>query len=167
MHLAPYDSEIFVSVKPYHFYALELEDTLNYQGWLAEDKVKVDTKVLIEIIQNSKKADTTNWNDIELDSFILVKYKVDTVDLDYVIKKFKPKSKEKFDKYKTLVTDFNKIPYSKKVFKISRPIFDNSKKYAVLIISGGKHLGGGGYVNLFHFKKGKWLFLSTINLWHT
>jgi hypothetical protein len=159
---------IFVSSKPItKIQLVQSEMWEYYNNYIEDSKLSLDTVMFAQIIANSEKPDTTIWSDQELDKVILVKNRVDNVNPDDVIRKFNLTDKNKIKYYKKLVASLNSTPVPYKViYNYSRPVFDNSKQFAI-VQSDNAHnmLSGGGGVKLFHRSDDGWEELGTIISW--
>ncbi|KAA9036503.1 hypothetical protein FW778_17950 [Ginsengibacter hankyongi] len=153
----------FVKNVPLNNSRLYIGDTTEYKNYLSEVfQQTIYTKYLIEIIQNSKLVDTSIWLDIELPTSILTEGYKETVDFNYVLKKFKLTDKKQIRYYRKFVNDFNSDFVSRKFYYMSRPVFDNSKEYAVVTISNSFE---GGMLTLFKKNGDTWHKLGNINRW--
>jgi len=153
----------FVKNVPLNNSRLYMGDTTEYKNYLTEVfQQTIDTKYLIEIIQNSKLVDTSIWLDTELPTSILTEGYKEAVDFDYVLKKFKLTDKKQKRYYRKLINDFNSDFVRRKFYYLSRPVFDNSKEYAVVTISNSFE---GGMLTLFKKSGNTWHELGNINRW--
>ena len=153
----------FVANVPIKNSRLYIGDTSEYKYYLSEVfQQSIETKYLIEIIQNSKHVDTSIWLDTELPTLILTADHNEEVDFNYVLKKFKLTDKKEIRFYRRLVNDFNSDIYNRRHYHISRPVFDNSKEFAVITISDNI---SGGMLSLFRKSGDSWHYLGNINRW--
>jgi len=160
---------LFVEVKPSVNRHLQIGDTTNYIESIREySNSNIDVKTIIEIIQNSKYPDTTNWTDTEIKNSILVRDREEYIPFKKVIAKFELTDKKKTRLCRGQINDFNNSSaWDKDIFYLSRPIFDNSKSYAVIYYDNGHSgLGGGGGVTLFYFSNDNWRQLGNIARWN-
>lgn len=118
---------------------------------------KLDTIMFSQIIQNAEAADTTLWTNNELPYFILVSERAETVSKKYVIQKFKLTDKKQIRHFTKYVNSFNSTEISDRVIcYYSRPVFDNSKTYAIVQWDNGhSYLGGGGGIMLYQLQSDK------------
>jgi len=129
---------------------------------------KLDTVMFNQIIQNATTADTTLWNDKELPNFILVSERAENVSRKYVIQKFKLTNKKQIRHFTKYVNKFNSTDISDRVIcYYSRPVFDNSKNFAIVQWDNGhSFLGGGGGIILYQLQSDKtWKNLGVILNW--
>jgi hypothetical protein len=153
----------FVKNVPLNNSRLYMGDTTEYKNYLSEVfQQTIDTKYLIEIIQNSKLVDTSIWLDTELPTSILTEGYKEAVDFNYVLKKFKLTDKKQKRFYRKLINDFNSDFVRRKFCYMSRPVFDNSKEYAIVTISNSFE---GGMLTLFKKSGETWHELGNINRW--
>ena len=118
---------------------------------------KLDTVMFSQIIQNAVAADTTIWTDNELPNFILINDRAETVSKKYVVQKFKLTDKKQIKHFTKYSNKFNSTDISDRViFYYSRPIFDNSKTFAIVQWDNGhSYLGGGGGIMLYQLHSDK------------
>jgi hypothetical protein len=161
----------FVSVKPINILDLDTSLLWQYQDYLeGAGKKKINQSVLIEIINNSKYLDTSEWNDKELRKSILIKNKDQQVDINYVLKKFKVTKKRDLKRIINLVNNFNDtiksenalIPTNRIIYSYSRPVFDNSGNYAVV---GYNHPQRERGITLYQKNKHNWVQIGQLIRW--
>lgn len=118
---------------------------------------KLDTAMFSQIIQNAAAADTTLWTDNELPKFILINERADTVYKRYVVQKFKLTDKKQIKYFTKYVNKFNSTDIADRVIcYYSRPIFDNSKTFAIVQWDNGhSYLGRGGGIMLYQLQSDK------------
>lgn len=118
---------------------------------------KLDTVMFSQIIQNALVADTTLWSDNELPKFILINDRAATVSKRYVVEKFKLTDKKQIKYFTKYVNKFNTTDISDRVIcYYSRPIFDNTKTFAIVQWDNGhSYLGGGGGIMLYQQQSDK------------
>lgn len=118
---------------------------------------KLDTVMFCQIIQNAVATDTTLWTDNELPNFILLNERAETVSIKYIVQKFKFTDKKQIKHFTKNVNKFNSTDISDRVIcYYSRPIFDNSKTFAIVQWDNGhSYLGGGGGIMLYHLQSDK------------
>jgi hypothetical protein len=153
----------FVKNVPLNNSRLYQSDTTEYKNYLFEVfEQTIDTKYLIEIIQNSKTVDTSIWLDMELPNSILIGGYSDFVDFDYVKHKFNLTEKKQIRYIRKIINDFNTDFVRRKFYYISRPVFDHSKNYAVLTISNSYE---GGMLTLYKKVGENWQLMGNISRW--
>jgi hypothetical protein len=129
---------------------------------------KLDTVMFTQIIQNAVVADTTLWTDNELPNFILINDRAETVSKKYVVQKFQLTDKKQNKHITKYVNKFNSTDISDRVIcYYSRPIFDNSKIFAIVQWDNGhSNLGGGGGIMLYQLQSDKtWKEYGVILNW--
>lgn len=129
---------------------------------------KLDTVMFSQIVQNVVVADTTLWTDNELPNFILINERAENVTKKYVVQKFKLADKKQIKHLNKYVNKFNSTDISDRVIcYYSRPIFDNSKQFAIVEWDNGHcYLRGGGGITLYQLKSDKtWKELCVILNW--
>ena len=153
----------FVYHKPIGKIKLDENDLKYYYDELTSNNVLIDSVILKQIIQNSSNVDTALWLDNEFSNYFIVN------DLEKKITKI---CQKKFgDKRSKLINNEikvynNLLPSSRNIYHISRPVYDNSKKYAVVQwdnAHGG--LGGGGGIIFMEYKNSSWIYVALISEW--
>jgi hypothetical protein len=107
-----------------------------------------------EIIDNTKDSDTTNWRDDELKNSLLVNSREEDISKKYLIEKFRLNDKKQEKFYIKQIKGFNSTEsVDRNLFYISRPVFDNSKTFAIIETDNGhSYLGGGGNITLYQLQ---------------
>ena len=154
--------KLFVLKKPLNTARIDISDSTFYGEYLMHSCGQtLDNKIFLEIINNSKPADTTEWNDDELQNSILIKDSIAPVDLNYVLKKFGT-TKKQISMMKSAVKWFNKHTNERRYYSMSLPIFDNAHQYAVVNISNNYY---GGMLLMFKKVDHVWKELGMIDVW--
>jgi hypothetical protein len=128
----------------------------------------LDTVMFSQIIQNTLTEDTTLWTDNELPNYVLINDRAETVSKKYVVQKLKLTDKIKIKNVTKYVNRFNSTNISDRVIcYYSRPIFDNSKTFAIVQWDNGHgYLGGGGGIILYQLQSDNtWKEYCIINKW--
>jgi hypothetical protein len=137
-----------------------------YNNYIEDSKVMLDTIMFAQIIQNSKQPDVSPWKDSELDRMILVKSREEPVDADYVLFKFNVKENREVKNYRKMITSFNSLNSADKdIYSYSRPVFDNSKQFAIIQWDNGHGKVGGGGIILFQLSGDSWEELGSVLTW--
>ena len=139
-----------------------LENVQNYSNH------KLDTVVFSQIIQNSRNPDTTVWSDTELPNFLLVNNREENVSKKYMLQKYKLKEKKQIRHFSKYVNKFNSTDASDRIIcYYSRPVYDNTKTFAIVEWDNGhNHLGGGGGIILYQLHSDKkWKEFGIILNW--
>lgn len=161
------NSGLFINSKPLTV-TLDKDRIFLYNEWLFEqEKFRLPDSIYFQLINNSKKADTSLWTDQELPSFIIVNGKYSQIDSAYVLSKFIINDSDKAKRLNSQVKHYNTTnPQDRRVYYFSRPVFDNSKSFAVVQYDNG-HSGlmGGGGIKLYHFEKNVWKELALLVRW--
>ena len=129
---------------------------------------KLDTIMFSHIIQNAKTADTSLWTDNELPNFLLVSKRAETVSKEYVIKKLKLTDKKQIRHLNNYVSEFNSTSVQDRfICYYSRPVFDNTKTFAIVQWDNGhSYLRGGGGIILYQLQSDKtWKDFGVILNW--
>ena len=129
-------------------------------GPLNELKEHVDSTVFFSIIENISKLDTALWRQQEFDSTIVVKYRKETLSVDSIMVERRSHNKKESKYFKHLIKKYNASPVDqRRVISFSRPVFDNSRNYAVMKYSVAK---SGFGILIFHFVNGSWKELGPV-----
>jgi len=159
--------QLFVYSKPIIKIRLDKKDIRENYDDLKEIWKNVDTTELFQIIENIKNIDTTSWTDNELSESILIQDREKDVQLKYAIQKFNLSDKKKLKYYRNQINYFNSLsPADKNIYYYSRPIFDNSKQFAIVQWDNGHSgLGGGGGIAIYKLTGNTWKDLGIITRW--
>jgi hypothetical protein len=147
-------------------------DRDNFSLYLKRLKERGDTIVnetilesLLISIRNSK--DTSRWTDIEMPGKILVSPSKDTTSLTYVFLKFSSSDSSTLEEIENRARLYNKTEREKRpIAYLSRPILDRTNQFAILQLSSSAGMmSGGGWLDIYHYKEGKWNSLGPIIVW--
>ena len=162
-----FTGQLFVSSRPIGKIRLDEKDIReNYDDF--KDLCKnVDTITLFQIIENIKIIDTLNWTDTELDKFILIQNREQDVRLKDAVRKFNLTDKKKLRYYRKQINHINSVETADKdIYYYSRPVFDNSKQFAIVQWDNGHSgLGGGGGIKLYKLTGETWKELGIVSSW--
>lgn len=160
---------MFVYSKPMQITRLEQNEMRDYVENIRDrSNQKLDTVMFSQIIQNTKTVDTTLWTDNELPNFLLVKERGETISKKYAVQKFQLTDKKQIKFYNKQVRKFNSTEnIDRELCYFSRPVFDNSKTFAIIQWDNGhSYLGGGGGIILYQLQSdGTWKEFGIINIW--
>ncbi|MGL4632018.1 MAG: hypothetical protein ACRCVT_12515 [Leadbetterella sp.] len=159
---------LVVFLEPISKIQLDNSRMLNYLYSYHERENKVlDTMMFAQIIENAKSVDTTLWRDTELSNVIVVKNRNEWVSKKKVIQKLHLTEKKQIKFYKKQINSFNSTDsFNRNIHYFSKPVFDNSNKFAVIQWDNGHSgLGGGGGVILFNFDGNSWKKTGVIMDW--
>jgi hypothetical protein len=157
-----------ISSKPISKIELDEKEMWNYFYFFRDyEKKNLDTAMLLEIIKNSKSIDTTLWSDKELTGVILVNNREDKINVKEFIQKFGLTDKRLIRYFKKQINQINTTaPYDKRILSLSRPVFDNSKRFAVIQWDNAHSgLGGGGGIVLYQIEINGWKEIGTLMNW--
>ncbi|HTQ65768.1 MAG TPA: hypothetical protein VMI12_13285 [Puia sp.] len=161
-------NSIYVSASPIKTIRLNRSEMWDYyNNYIEDSKQMLDTIMFAQIIQNSKQPDTSPWKDSELEKMILVKSREEPVDVSYVAFKFNIKDNKQLKNYRKMIDGFNSLNSAdKNIYSYSRPVFDNSKQFAIVQWDNGngKSAGGGGII-LFQLSGDSWEELGSVLTW--
>ena len=158
----------FVSSKPITHIQLDPTDLGTYFYFHRDYANKVlDTIMFAQIIYNSKFVDTTLWKDNELKNCLLVSNSDENISTKFAIQKLKLTDKRKIKFYKKQINRYNSTDsYNRNLYYFSKPVFDNSKQFAIVQwdnAHGG--LGGGGGIILYQLLGDTWKEVGIIMNW--
>ncbi len=160
---------LFVHSKPLKITRLDPKEM-----WLYVESIKersnqnLDTAMFSQVINNSKLADTTLWTDKELPDILLDYERGETVSKKYALQKLGLTDEKKIKFYTKQINKFNSTEtFDRNLYYFSRPVFDNSKTFAIIQWDNGHGgLGGGGGIFIYHFQDGIWKEGGTIINWN-
>ncbi len=154
--------KLFVIKKPLNNAKYNIDDSTFYQDYLLRSySTKVDTKIFLEIIQNSKQVDTSDWKDTELTGSILMKDSIAKIDLNYVVQKF-ASNKKLARSNRRASKRFNRHIPDRRYYSMSRPVMDNAHEFAVVNISNNYY---GGMLLMFRKVNNVWQEIGMIDMW--
>lgn len=159
---------LFVSSKPLTHIQLDLIDIDTYFYFHRDYANKVlDTIMFAQIINNSKSVDTSLWQDNELENCLLVSNRNENIQAKYAIQKLRLTDKKRIRFYKKQINRYNSTDsYNKNLYYFSKPVFDNSKKYAIVQWDNAHSgLGGGGGIVLYQLQANTWQEVGIIMNW--
>ena len=160
---------LFLHTKPLKVTRLDPKEMRDYSETLRDySNEKLDTVMFSQIIHNAKTVDTTLWTEKELPSFLLVNERAETVSKKYLIQKFKLTDKKQIRHFTKYINNFNSTEVSDRaICYYSRPVFDNSKTFAIVQWDNGhSYLGGGGGIILYQLQNDKtWKEFGVISNW--
>jgi hypothetical protein len=163
------DDALFVHSKPLKITRLDPKEMWEYVEYLKElSDQSLDTLMFSQIIQHTKIADTTLWTDTELPNFLLVTKREESASKIHAIQKFKRANDKAVKAYKKQINKFNATEATdRNLYYFSRPVFDNSKTFAIVQWDNGhSYLGGGGGVILYQLQSDKsWREIGIIKNW--
>ena len=156
-----------VNNAPFDKFELILSDTADYLYNLNNHSYPnciLDRNSLTQIIINSKNRQLNKWTDQELKKAIIIAGKQQLIDTNYIENKFSSLDIEKQKTYLYYARKFNdRDIYYTSTFSYSRPIFDNTKKYALICFDKGYSTKNCmGEWTLYHFYNDKWIRIGNI-----
>lgn len=148
-----YSDRLFVNAKPVKILNLDKKELWRYDSWTKLLKrIGIDTPLVFQLIDNSKHPDTAIWTDGELSRMIIIYNPREQIHLTSAIHKLKPVSTNQILYYSIQVKNYNDSPAYRYPYSFSRPVYDNSKLYAIVQCDSP----GGGHITLYHLVKGIW-----------
>ena len=159
---------LIICSKPITRIKLDPEEMWKYFYFHHDYANKVlDTLMFAQIIKNSKLADTTLWQDNELKIYLVVENKNENVSNKYATEKLRLTNRKLIKLYKRQINRYNSInSYNRNLYYFSRPVFDNSKDYAIVQWDNAHSgLGGGGGIVLYQLQDDIWKEVGIIMNW--
>ncbi len=161
-------STLFVYSKPTSDLQLDTNELWFYSQNLKDYSHQIlDITMFLQIIQNARNADTAIWKDSELPFALLVNNSDENVSRQYAVQKFSLATKKQIRFYSKQVNQFNSTEaFNKNITSFSRPVFDNTKQFAIIKCDNGHGgLGGGGNITLYYVQGDTWKELGIIKSW--
>jgi hypothetical protein len=159
---------LFVHTKPLTVTRLDVKKMRNYVENLRDySSQKLDTVMFSHIIYNASIVDTTLWTDKELPNFLLVNKRDETVSKKYGLQKLGLTDAKHKKFIKKQVNKFNSTEtIGRNLWYFSRPVFDDSRTFAIVQWDNGhSYLGGGGGIILYHLQGNTWKEAGVIINW--
>jgi hypothetical protein len=144
-----------INIKDWGDHWLIPDDTIshsdNRDGYKPFEKAGISIKVLKEMLVNSQQDDTTEWTLEELGNVVLIEQRSSYLGTQQVLAKLALTDEAEIKEYRKRIRRFNNTnPPDRYIYLVSRPIFDNSGRYAAIIEShGALGLSGGGSLLVF------------------
>ena len=148
-------SALFVHSKPLKVTRLAPKEMWYYVENVRDySNRKLDTAMFSQVIHNLKFPDTTLWTDKELPNVLLVNERGETVSKKYALQKLGLNDDKQIKFYKKQINKFNSTQtFDRNLDYFSRPVFDNSKTFAIVQWDNGHGgLGGGGGIILYQLQ---------------
>jgi hypothetical protein len=159
---------LIVCSKPIAKIQLDKSEMWNYFYFHRDyDNKVLDTVMFAQIIKNSKSVDTTFWEDTELKTLVLTNNREEQISKKKAFQKLQLTDKSQIKLCKKQINCYNSTDsYNRNLYYFSRPVFDNSKQYAIVQWDNAHSgLGGGGGIVLYHFQSDTWKEVGIIMNW--
>lgn len=157
-----------VDMRPFSRFDFDLPGMKWYKGnYEYNTNKKLDTIMFAQIIKNAANADTTLWKQEELNKFVLVSAKDEKLSKEDVLRKLDFTDASQISELERLVNQYNALTaYYKNIYHFSRPVFDDSKRFAIVQWDNG-HAGrsGGGEMDLYELIGDSWIKSGNILHW--
>lgn len=158
-----------VDIKPFSRFDFDLPDRMKwYKGnYEYNTNKKLDTVMFAQIIKNAAHPDTTYWREDELKRFLLFAPKDEKVLKEYALRKLALNDTAKIKEIERLVNQYNGTnEYYRNLYHFSRPVFDDSGRFAIIQWDNG-HAGksGGGEMDLYGLVRDRWIKMGNIMHW--
>jgi hypothetical protein len=146
-------------------------DTINYSdnrdGYKPFERVGIGIKTLREMLANSQQVDTTEWTLQELGNVVLIEQRSSYLRTQQVLAKLTLTNEAEIKDYRKRIHHFNNTnPADRYIYLVSRPVFDNSGRYAAVLEShGASGLSGGGSLLVFEKKQDGWYQIGIPKRW--
>lgn len=155
----------FVYEKPLDL-QLRLSDTVDYQdNFIERTEHPIDSKLLIALIHKSESANSSIWSDSELPNAFLINVKKTEPRSSYFFNKYKPSTRIDTLRLKDIIEHYRTILKEGGAYNYSRPVFDDTGKYALVGYNYGYNLSGRGQIVVYYFSEEKWVELGPIKSW--
>ncbi|WP_151086532.1 hypothetical protein [Hymenobacter baengnokdamensis] len=147
------------------------DDTISHSddryGYKPFEKLGVGVKILREMLANSQQVDTTEWTLQELGNVVLIERRDAYLSMRQVLANLTLANKAEVKDYRRLIRRFNNTNSpDRDIYQVSRPVFDNSGRYAAVIVShGASGLSGGGRLVIFEKKQDGWYQIGMPKRW--
>lgn len=147
------------------------DDTISYSdnryGYRPFEKAGVSVKALREMLANSQQVDTTEWTLQELGNVVLIEQRNSYLRAQQVLAKLTLTNETEIKDYRKRIHHFNNTnPADRYIYLVSRPVFDNSGRYAAVLEShGASGLSGGGSLLVFEKKQDGWYQIGIPKRW--
>jgi hypothetical protein len=147
------------------------DDTISYSdnryGYKPFEKAGIGIKPLREMLANSQQVDTTEWTLQELGNVLLIEQRSSYLRPQQVLAKLTLTTEAEIKDYRKRIRRFNNTnPADRYIYRVSRPVFDNSGCYAAVIEShGASGLSGGGSLLVFEKKQDGWYQIGVPKRW--
>lgn len=128
---------------------------------------KLDTIMFAQIIKNAAHPDTASWKEEELNKFLIYAPNDGKVSKEYALRKLALSDTAKIKEMEHLINQYNGSDnYYRNLYHFSRPVFDDSGRFAIVQWDNG-HAGrsGGGEMDLYELIGDSWIKMGNIMHW--
>lgn len=135
-----------------------------YQNWSHKT---LDTIMVANIFRNARSIDTSEWTPAELHSYIIVENRNETIYAGKALRKLQLANKGQRRLARQKIRDYNQAGiHDRNIFYFSRPVFDDSGKFAIVRWDNGHGgLGGGGAILLYQLQEDGWNLAGKLMSW--
>lgn len=171
MEVAILDKSKIIYKKPFKFKLKNSKWDLKYKlESLREQKresknseILTDSLILIELYQNAKSQNLENWSNEEIDNVFLID-KIEYLSVKKIKEVLNIVEKSDIKKLRKQVREYN---YDKRKWRsfplsMSRPVYTNDKKYALIAFNYGNN---GGKIIVYHEDKKVWINVGVLEGW--
>jgi hypothetical protein len=146
---------------------LDEKEMAVYAEHLVESSGNVlDTTMFSEIIKNAASVNTTAWRDNELNDLLLVQGRDEEISKDYLFHKFNLSGKKQIRYYTRFLNRYNETTSSdRNIYYFSKPIYDNSGKYAIVQWNNTHSGVSSGGIDLYYLDGSQWKQVGEITSW--
>lgn len=158
----------FILKKPISHIQLDNSDMWEYFDFVENRyHISLDTIMFLQIIKNAKFADTTLWSENEIHNKILLNNRHEFIKPKKGIEKLGITGKKECRIYRKIINEFNSLNiYDRNIYYYSRPIFNDTKSFAIIQRDNAHSgLGGGGGIYLYKFTNNSWRKIASVELW--
>jgi hypothetical protein len=137
------------------------ENLMEYSG------ETLDTAMFAQIISNARAVDRKAWHDEELRHVLVVRSRDEDISRAYLIEKMNLSGKKQMRYYTRQINRYNDTePSDRNIFCFSKPVYDNSGKYAIVQWDNGRRGSAGeGGIDLYHLEGSEWAIVGVISSW--
>lgn len=128
---------------------------------------QLDTVMFAQIMENALHPDTSWWRDEELKKHLIVKSRNEKITREYAITKRDLNDPEQMKLIENQVNTADITnSYYRNIYYFSRPVFDNTKHFAIVLWQNG-HAGkaGGGGIILYQLSNNTWKEAGLVTTW--
>jgi hypothetical protein len=160
-----FSGRLFVDSEPFKVLNIYTKEIWRYNNSYVKtlNQKGIDTTLIFQFIDNSKHLETATWTDDELSNVILINNLAEQINLESALQKLKPVTKKQAKYYTKKINEYNASKEYRDTYTFSRPVYDNSHKYA--IVQTATTGWGGGYIMIYHLSDGIWKPCCKLSEW--
>lgn len=125
----------------------------------------ISRETLTELVRASYQVSTAPWTTTELDSVLLVDRRGTSLYFDAHLKNVSAGNEQLAKFYKKAIRHYNATDSAERdITSYTRPVFNATKRYALVEYDNGYMLGGGGNITLYRREK-SWRKVGILKRW--